>query len=424
MTRFLLIAILVYFAMTWIAGGPADLAVIINFGANFGPLVAAGEIWRLVVSIFMHANVLHLVLNCLALYFLGRNVEAFYGPWRFLFLFLLSGLVGSVASASLSRAISLGASGGIFGLLGASIVFAFRFRGILPPRVTKIMGTALLPWVALNIVLGVVVPRVDMNAHVGGFLAGALIPLFVAPRSLLLARGRDQPQVNRLMASACLSLLLVSFVAAGENIFRMRGLDGPILDPRVITAVGEIEREEALRAVNEELAERPESIQALMVRGQLHTLAGRWPEAIADYRRLLELDPDAASALNNLAWILLEEAPRDLRDREEAGRLAVRALELAPEDPYVQGTWGTVLLRRGEYQEAATYLRRALDAERPDVADATDRYLLATALARWGFAEEAAAALERAVRTDPGSAYREEAESAVRDVRIQADPAP
>ena len=91
-TYVLLGALATYYAMTWIAGGasnpltPIDLASAIAFGANFWPLVAGGDFWRLSASIFLHANILHLGMTSLAVFFLGRNVEAFFGPWKTLFL--------------------------------------------------------------------------------------------------------------------------------------------------------------------------------------------------------------------------------------------------------------------------------------------------------------------------------------------------
>jgi rhomboid protease GluP len=413
MTRIVLVAMLVYFAMVWIAGGPDDLAVIVNFGANFGPLVAAGEIWRLTASIFLHANLVHLLVNGYALYFLGRNVEAFFGMWGFLFLFLGSGLAGSITSAVFSEAISVGASGGIFGLLGASLVFAFRYRGVLPSRVTKVMGTMLLPWVVVNILLGVFVPRVDMNAHLGGLGGGALLALFVPPAALRRAAGTHRPDLERMLASFSLSLLFVSFAAAGSNIFRMRGQEGALLDPRVMEAVGEIDREGAIAALTEALEKNPRDASLLMARAQLYRFTQRWFETIRDYQTLLEAEPSNVGALNNLAWILLEEAPEELRNAKEADRLATKALELSPADPYVLGTYGTVRLRRGEAGEAARYLKEALETDRSAADEGTDLYLLAIALARTGPSAEAKEALRRAIRVDPSNSYRGEAEGEV-----------
>jgi rhomboid protease GluP len=408
--------------MLWIASGPADLAtrllggdlsVLVNFGANSGRLVADGEIWRLVASMFLHSGVLHLVLNLLSLYFLGRNVEAFYGPWPFLLLFLGSGLGGSIASAVLSSAISVGASGAVFGLAGVSIVFAFRFRRQLPSRVTRVMGTLLLPLVGANIALGLILPFIDSRAHLGGLVTGAALALIVRPDALAEAEGKRSTESARVLATLCVPLLVVAFAGSLQNGLRMRGAD----DPRVLRIL----QDERLRTVTEALERTPDDPDLLRVRAQLHMLDGSWLESIRDYQSILRLHPDDAATLNNLAWILLEEAPDELRNRSEATRLAGRAVELSPEDPYALGTYGTAQLRGGDAREAARYLARALARKRDAREEATDRYLLSIALARLGRFEEATSSFERAIRQDPESRYRPEAEAELGD-RIQSDP--
>ena len=424
----LLVAMGVVFTMTWIAGGAEDLAVQVAFGANFGPLVADGDLWRLVTSIFLHANLLHIALNGWALFILGRNLEAFYGAWRFLALFLLSGVIGAVSSALFSHAISVGASGGIFGLLGASVVFAFRWRALLPGRVTRVMGTALLPWVALNLVLGVVIPHIDIAAHVGGLVGGALLALVIVPDTMREARGLAPP-VPRVLGSLCVSLLVTSFVAAGENLFAMRGPDGAVLDPRVETELSVMGREEALQTLDEALAKKPEDAELLRTRGDVRAAGGEWGAAVADYRAALKADPKDAGTLNNLAWLLLEEAPDSLRNVPEAERLAAEAAAIAPDDPYVVGTWGAAKLRSGDVGGAIERLEKAVAASRPPRDEATDRYLLAVAYAQAGRGEDARASYLQARREDAGNRYRVEAESALAAAgapvaESQAAPAP
>src|SRR6185436_2280751 len=117
---------------------------------------------------------------------------------------------------------------------------------ILPRRVTTVMGTALIPWVVLNLISGYFVPVVDMNAHWGGLVAGALLAFFIQPVTLMEARGLSRHQAPPLLASLCLSLFIVSFAAAGRNIFLMRGENGAILDPRVANGLPDLDRREIL----------------------------------------------------------------------------------------------------------------------------------------------------------------------------------
>jgi tetratricopeptide (TPR) repeat protein len=338
-------------------------------------------------------------------------------------VFLVSGVAGSLASAAAAERLSVGASGAIFGLLGASIVFAFRFRNILPPRVARIMGPALLPWVALNVVFGFLVPRVDMNAHLGGLAFGAILALGVTPRSLLPVLAGTAPGAPAGMRAVCISLLVVSFVPALGSVLATRGKDGPVLPAWQLQVMGRMERDVVQEIVEERLQDTPDAPDLLRVRGGLRIEAEDWAGAIQDYDAVLAADPRDAEALNNLAWLLLEQAPASWRDRPRAADLARRALEVAPDNPFVLGTYGTALLREGRPAEAADFLRRALEGGARD-GDATDRYLLAIALAGAGEAEEARRQLERAVRRDPADAYRREAERAVADGATHIEPAP
>jgi membrane associated rhomboid family serine protease/Tfp pilus assembly protein PilF len=417
----LLVAIAVVYVMSVMAGGADDFRVLLNFGANLGPLVWNGDLWRLAASLFLHASLLHLVLNGMVLWVIGRNVEAFYGPWGLIFLFTASGVAGSIASAIVASGLSVGASGAIFGLVGASIVFAFRHRGLLPRRVTRVMGLWLLPLLGFIVVGGFLDSRIDSAAHLGGLVTGALLALLIRPAALEEARGRSRGG-PRLLASFAISFLLLSLGAAASNLFRLKGPAGPMLDPRAIPAMGLIDPEAAIALATEELARSPEDPSIWTARAGQLAQSGRWLEAVRDYQRALELAPGHAAALNDFAWLLLEQAPEGLRNSSEAGRLARRALEAAPTDPYVLGTYGTWLLRSGRPEAAVEYLARALDTVRPVVADATDRYLLAIALAGAGRADEARSAFEAAVELDPGNDYRSEAEAACAGV-IHRDPA-
>jgi rhomboid protease GluP len=358
---------------------------------------------------FVHANLLHLALNSVALYSLGRNVEAFYGPWRVLCLYLSSGIAGSVASAALTESVSVGASGGVFGLLGASLVFAWRFRKILPDRVVKVMGVWLIPFLALNVGLGFLVPRVDVSAHFGGLAGGALAAAFLFPDALRAPLGRDPRDRSAWVPALCLSVLVLSFAGAVSYVWKTRGPEGPVLEDWKYDALARMERD----TMEREIAKGRGAPELLRVRAQLRIEAGDWAGAIADYRRLLEIGPQDAAVLNNLAWALLEEAPDSLRDAGEAAELAERALALEPEDPYVLGTYGTVKLRAGDPTAAVEYLRRALRAGSGRAGEETDRYLLAIALARAGDAEEAKRTLRLARERDSRNAYRGEAEAAV-----------
>jgi membrane associated rhomboid family serine protease len=137
--------------------------------------VADGEWYRLITSAFLHDphNPLHVFLNMYALWMLGPPLEQTLGRWRFLVLYLLSAVGGNVASYVFSSPLqpSLGASGAIFGLLGAFFVVSRRLN-----RDASVLYGVLI----LNLVIGFVVPRIDWRAHLGGLVTGAVVAAIMA----------------------------------------------------------------------------------------------------------------------------------------------------------------------------------------------------------------------------------------------------
>jgi rhomboid protease GluP len=154
--------------------GQGGLALL--FGAKINELVWAGQSWRLVSALFLHGGFLHLAFNGYALYLLGPLLERLYGGRRFLVIYVFSGLAASVASVFFTDGPSVGASGAIFGMLGALVVFGLKYRASLPPRIARAFGVGLLPWVGINLVIGLIpgLP-IDNAAHVGGLVAGTAL---------------------------------------------------------------------------------------------------------------------------------------------------------------------------------------------------------------------------------------------------------
>jgi membrane associated rhomboid family serine protease len=162
------------------------------------PGISDGAYWQLVTSMFAHVEIWHIGFNMLVLYFLGPQLEAVLGRARFLALYLASGLAGSVCVYWFSGqdTSTLGASGAIFGLMGALLVVAVKVGG----NVQSILG-----WLAINAVFTIAVPGVSWQGHLGGFLGGVLITgmLVYAPKA-----RRSQLQV------AGLTLMVVALAAA------------------------------------------------------------------------------------------------------------------------------------------------------------------------------------------------------------------
>ena len=168
-TAVLLVAIAIVYGLQLYNGEEFTAA-----GANYGPAIQAGQYWRLVTSMFLHGGLLHLALNGWALYQLGALFEMLVGSPRMLLVYFVTGIAGSLVSAWFSRVPSVGASGAIFGLLGALIAFLARRRGALTPQGKAIL-MQLLFWAVVNVVFGFSDPQIDNSAHLGGCAAGLLL---------------------------------------------------------------------------------------------------------------------------------------------------------------------------------------------------------------------------------------------------------
>ena len=140
-------------------------------GANYGPLVKDGQIWRIITCVFLHAGIFHLACNMYALYVVGPRVEDFFGKIKFLLIYLISGICGSLLSIGLNdKVVSVGASGAIFGLFGALLYFGYAYRGYIGAMVKS----QILPVVFLNLMLSFMIPGIDMWGHIGGLIGGVI----------------------------------------------------------------------------------------------------------------------------------------------------------------------------------------------------------------------------------------------------------
>ena len=166
--------------MPWNVALVAQPMEVLGRGALIPALVAEGQAWRLVSSVFLHSGFLHLALNMLSLYFLGSFVENAFGRGRFLALYALSGLSGGIAYLYFGGfdTPAVGASGAIFGLLGGILGYALR-RGTFTWQNPVIRQLLIL--LAINLWIGLSIPNVSNTAHLGGLAGGFAFGYLVAP---------------------------------------------------------------------------------------------------------------------------------------------------------------------------------------------------------------------------------------------------
>jgi rhomboid protease GluP len=168
--------------------------VICQAGAKINQAITAGEIWRFVSPIFIHVDIWHILVNMYSLYAVGPSVEMFYGKQRTAIVYLLSGISGVAFSLAFNSYVSVGASGAIFGIVGALALFLFRHRHIFG-AVAKNQLQRIIFIIFLNLMLGTSA-MIDNWGHVGGLLGGIFIGWLIGPQW---ERVHTLEQPNRLV---------------------------------------------------------------------------------------------------------------------------------------------------------------------------------------------------------------------------------
>ena len=335
----LAINVLVFLAMT-AAGGSTNTAVLIRFGAKANALIAQGQVWRLLTSIFLHIGPMHLFFNSSALFVFGVEVERVYGSARFLIIYLLAGLYGSLISFAIGPPLSAGASGAIFGLLGVMVAYFRRHRETFGERgrqrVMSLLGVA-----GFNLVLGFTVPGIDNLAHLGGLVSGAALGWLLAPEYQVKIDERGLPYMadrtslrSRWWVVALATVLLIAGtslavaahresapslilrgqrafesgdVAGAESFFReavTRDSDSAFAHFYLgVTLSEQEEMSEAIEAYQSAVRLAPDLAEAHWNLALAHVTLNRPAEAIAEFEAFVALRPDSSEADEARAYI-------------------------------------------------------------------------------------------------------------------------
>jgi len=305
-TYVLLGLILLAFGAETLAGGSTETEVLIKLGAKYTPLIALGEYWRLFTAMFLHIGWMHLAFNAYALVAIGTDLERIVGWARFLVIYLLSGLFGSLASYAFSPHLSAGASGAIFGVIGALGAFFALYRERLGQWGRGRLGNILF-LIAINLFFGFTNPGIDNYGHLGGLLSGAVLGLVLAPRYQPDATGArlvDRTSLRRawpvlVLAAALLAggaLLVTRAQADSPSMHQMRGEDA-------------VEREawdEAVMELEQAVAKDPTLTGAYFYLGLARNKLDQPELAVEAYESAIELEPDVSPVHWNLALTYLE----------------------------------------------------------------------------------------------------------------------
>lgn len=200
----IIINVIVFILMYIFGKGSQDAFTLIKFGAFQKDLILGGEYYRLITSAFLHIGIFHLLFNCYALYVIGRQLESFLGKIKFLIIYLVSALCGSLMSMIFPISISAGASGAIFGLLGSLLYFGYNYRVYLG----TVLKSQIIPLILINLIFGFMVSGINNAAHIGGLIGGILITMSLGIKY----KSKKSEQINGI---ALLSLFLGFLIYMG-----------------------------------------------------------------------------------------------------------------------------------------------------------------------------------------------------------------
>ena len=152
---------------------------------------------------FLHVDFFHILFNMYALFILGPQVEKYYGKLRFILIYLISGLLGSVFSCVFGGEFTIiyGASGAIFGLFGSILYFTYYYRATLQ----GLLRSSLMPTLLFNLLIGFMIPGIDVWCHIGGLIGGVLISMGIGLGDL----SKKQDRINGII------VLLLMFIFMG-----------------------------------------------------------------------------------------------------------------------------------------------------------------------------------------------------------------
>lgn len=196
------LCIVIFIGMYIFGNGSNDTHTLISFGANLDILTKSGEYYRLVTCMFLHVGILHLLCNMYSLYIVGNSIENLFGKYKYLIIYFVSGICGSILSLAFSHnTILAGASGAIFGLLGALLYFGYYYRAYLG----NAMRSSIIQVILINLIIGFMVPGISNAAHIGGLVGGILSAMMVGVPDKSTKRDR----VNGVI----LTLLYIVFIS-------------------------------------------------------------------------------------------------------------------------------------------------------------------------------------------------------------------
>lgn len=375
-------------------GSPMDFdaRLLLRWGADYGPYTLDGQWWRLFTSMWLHGGLIHVAANMYGLWGFGGITERIYGRGRYALIYLATGIASSIASVAwhANPTISVGASGAIFGVVGALVWPFYRKRLKLPPPVMNSMFRNIVMVIIVNLIIGASVPVIDNAAHVGGLAAGLILGIIFVQ---LAVSGADHGSTLWKMAAASAIVLVASFLYARDlRLAETLGMGS-------LNALEDGNMQKALEKAQRAIALRPNKAISHVAMGEVLLREGKYPEAVKQYQAAHQLSPDDGMIAGRLGHAYARIS--DWRDAETLLRAAVKGDDNDP-DPMID--LAVTLAATNRDEEALQWIHKALQE---DPQSARAQFVLGTMLASEGKYREAIQPLQKAAQLDPGNdAYK------------------